>query len=170
MYDVNTGSPSDHTTGSGHKASGDAAPELTDLPDVGVAPVFVVAQFIGLFFRAHADADAQFSSSSSSILGGKISPPPDEALLPPPAVDCMISSLEDTDTAVRHEPCPGSESPCDLPAYATVQAVQSAGPSDASDWVGLQDIYVSAREIFDRYNARDPGGGRVTTHSELPSR
>ena len=71
--------------------------------------------------------------------------------------------MEDPNTAVRHEPCPASESLCDLPVHATVQAVLSAGPSGASDWVGLQDIYVFAREIFDLCNARDPGGGWVTT-------
>ena len=37
-----------------------------------------------------------------------------------------------------------------------------AGPSDPSNWVGLQDIYISAREIFDLCNTRDPGGGQVT--------
>ena len=82
--------------------------------------------------------------------------------MPPPADDRLIPGLEDPSTAVRHDPYPGSEFLCDLPACATVQAVPSAGPSGASDWVGLQDIYVSAREIFDLCNARDPGGGRVT--------
>ena len=54
---------------------------------------------------------APFSSSSSSI-----SPPSGEDLLPPPAVVCLISSLEDPNTARRHEPCPESESPCTSPA------------------------------------------------------
>ena len=95
---------------------------------------------------------APFSSSSSSIdrsqlLGGQISPPPGEALLPPPAVDCLISSLEDPNTAVRHEPFPGSEYPSSLPACATVWLVLSAGPSGAPDWVGCQDLYDTARGI-----------------------
>ena len=83
--------------------------------------------------------------------------------MPPPADDCLIPGLDDPNTAVWREPFPESESPCDLPAYATVRAVPSAGPSGVSDWVGLQDIYVSAREILDLCNARDLGGGRVIT-------
>ena len=95
---------------------------------------------------------AQFSSSSSSIdhsqpLGGKISPPPGEALLPAPAVDCVISSLEDPNTVVRHEPFPGSEYPSSLPACAMVRLVLSAGPSGVPDWVGCQDLYDTARGI-----------------------
>ena len=94
----------------------------------------------------------EFSSPSFSIdrfqpLRGNSSPPTGKARLPPPAVDCLVSSLEDPNIAVRHEPCPGSESPCDLPAYATVQAVPSAGPSGAPDWVGCQDLYDTARGI-----------------------
>ena len=34
---------------------------------------------------------------------------------------------------------------------------------DPPVWVGFQDLSISAREIFDLCNARDPGGGRVTT-------
>ena len=71
----------------------------------------------------------EFSSPSFSIdrfqpLQGNSSPPMGKAQLPPPSVDCLISSLEDPNTAVQHEPCPGSESLCDLPAYATVQTMQ----------------------------------------------
>ena len=73
----------------------------------------------------------------------------------------MVSGLDDSNTAVRCELFPGSESPCSLPACATVRAVLSAGPSDASDWVGFQDLYDTARWIIDLCNARDPGGGRV---------
>ena len=168
LYDVNTGSPSIIPPDLGIKQPvmqpqnfqidrmSESRPSLSLL---SLSASFTVLTLTRM--------PAQFSSSSSSIdrsqlLGGKISPPPGEALLPPPTVDCLISSLEDPNTAIRHEPFPGSESPCDLPAYA-IQAVPSAGPSDASDWVDLQDIYISVKEIFDRYNARDPGGGRVTT-------
>ena len=108
------------------------------------------------------------SSSSLSIdrfqpLRGKTSPPPGEALLPPPADDCLIPDFDDPNTAVLREPFPWSEPPCSLPAYVMVWAVPSAGPSGASDWVGFQDLYVSARDIFDLCDARDPGGRRVTT-------
>ena len=110
----------------------------------------------------------EFSLPSLSIdrfqpLRGNSSSPTGKALLPPPADHCLFPDLVDTDIAIRCGTFPESEYPSSLPACTTVQAVPSAGPSDASDWVGLQDIYVSAREIFDRYNARDPGGGRVTT-------
>ena len=86
-----------------------------------------------------------------------------EALLPPPADDCLFPGFDDPNTAVRCEPFPGSESPCSLPACATVRAVLSAGHSGAADWVGFQDLYDTARGIFDLCNARDPGGGRVST-------
>ena len=80
----------------------------------------------------------KFSSSSFSLdrlqpLRGRISPPMGEALLPPPADDCLIPCLDDPNTAVRCETFPGSEYPSSLPACATVRAVLSAGPSDASD-------------------------------------
>ena len=169
LYDVNMGSPSVIPPDLGIKRPvmqpqnlqidrmSESRPSLSLLSFLASSSALTLTQI-----------PAQFSSSSSSIdrsqpVGGKISPPPGEALLPPPAADCLISSLEDPNTAVRHEPCPRSESPCDVPAHATVQAVPSAGPSDSSDWVSLQNIYVSVREIFDRYSARDPGGGRVTT-------
>ena len=58
---------------------------------------------------------------------------------------------------------PGSESPSSLTACATVRAVLSAGPSGDPNWVGFQDLYDTARGIFDLCNARDPGGGRVRT-------
>ena len=96
-------------------------------------------------------------------LRGKISPPTDEALLPPPADDCLIPCLDDPNTAVRCETLPGSEYPSSLPACATVWAVLSAGPSDASDWVGYQDLYDAAGGIIDLHSARDPEGGRVIT-------
>ena len=60
--------------------------------------------------------------------------------------------------AVRCEPFQGPESPSSLPACATVQAVLSAGPSGDPDWVGFQDLYDTARGIFDLCNTRDPGG------------
>ena len=92
---------------------------------------------------------AKFSSSSFSLdrfqpLRGKTSPPTDEALLPPPADDCLVPGLDDPNTAVRYGPFPWSEYPSSLPAYATVRAVISAGPSGAPDWVGFQDLYVSS--------------------------
>ena len=37
----------------------------------------------------------------------------------------------------------------------------SAGPSDASDWVGYQDLYDAAGGIIGLCSARDPGEGRV---------
>ena len=97
---------------------------------------------------------AKFSSSSFSIdrfqpLRGKTSPPTEEALLPPPADDCLAPGLDDPNTAVQFEPFPGSEYPSSLPACATVRAVLSAGPSGASDWVGFQDLYDTARGIID---------------------
>ena len=97
---------------------------------------------------------AKFSSSSFSIdrfqpLRGKTSPPTEEALLPPPADDCLAPGLDNPNTAVRCEPFPGSEYPSSLPACATVRAVLSAGPSGASDWVGFQDLYDTARGIID---------------------
>ena len=97
---------------------------------------------------------AKFSSSSFSLdrfqpLRGKTSPPTDEALLPPPADDCLVSGLDDPNTAVRCEPFPGSEYPSSLPECATVRAVLSAGLSGAPDWVGFQDIYDTARGIID---------------------
>ena len=111
---------------------------------------------------------AKFSSSSFSLdrfqpLRGNTSPPAGEALLPPPADDCVVSGLDDPNTAVRCGLFPGSEPPCSLPAYAMVRAVLSAGPSGASDWVGFQDLYDTARGIIDLCNARDPGGGRVSS-------
>ena len=111
---------------------------------------------------------AKFLSSSFSLdrfqpLWGKTSPPMGEALLPPPADDRLVLGLDDPNTAVRCEPFLGSESPSSLPACATVRAVLSAGPSGASDWVGFQDFYDTARGIFDLCNAHDPGGGRVRT-------
>ena len=111
---------------------------------------------------------AKFSSSSFSLdlfqpLRGKTSPPTGEALLPPPADDCLVPGLDDPNTAVWCEPFLGSESPSSLPACATVRAVLSAGPSGAPDWVGFQDLYDTARGIFDLCNARGPGGGRVRT-------
>ena len=95
---------------------------------------------------------AKYSSSSFSLdrfqpLRVNISPPAGEARLPPQ----------------RCELFPGSESLCSLPACATVRAVLSAGPSGASDWVGFQDLYDTARGIINLCNARDPGGGRVIT-------
>ena len=89
---------------------------------------------------------AKFSSFSFLLdrfqpLRGNTSPPAGEALLPPPADDCVVSGLDDPNTAVRCGLFPGSESPCSLPAYATVRVVLSAGPSGASDWVGFQDLY-----------------------------
>ena len=71
----------------------------------------------------------------------------------PPADDCVVSGLDDPNTAVWCELFPGSESLCSLPA----------GPSGASDWVGFQDLYDTAGGIIDLCNARDPGGGRVIT-------
>ena len=110
------------------------------------------------------EVDAPFHSHlCRQPLRGTTSPPPGEALLLPPADNCLIPGLADPNTAVRCEPFPGSEPPCYLPAYATVRAVPPAGPSGSSDWVGFQDIYVSASETFDLCNARNPGGGRVTT-------
>ena len=108
---------------------------------------------------------AKFSSSSFSLEHlqpprGKISPPTGEALLPPPADDCLIPCLDDTNTVVQCETFPGSEYPSSLPACATVRAMLSAGPSDASDWVGYQDLYDAAGGIIDLCNARDPGEGR----------
>ena len=108
---------------------------------------------------------AKYSSSSFSFdcfqpLRGNTSPPSGEARLPPPADDCMVSGLN---TAVRCELFPGSESLCSLPTCATVRAVLSAGPSGASDWVGFQDLYDTARGIIDLCNTHDPGGGRVIT-------
>ena len=73
----------------------------------------------------------------------------------------VVSGLDDPNTAVRCELFPGSESLCSLPACATVRSVLSAGPSGASDWVGFQDLYDTARGIIDLCNARDPEGGRV---------
>ena len=64
---------------------------------------------------------------------------------------------------MRCELFPGSESPCSLPACATVRALLSAGPSGVSDWVGYQDLYDTARGTIDLCNAREPGGGRVIT-------
>ena len=84
-----------------------------------------------------------------------------EALLPPPADDCLIPCLDDPNTAVRCETFPGSEYPSSLLACATVRAVLSAGLSDASDWVGYQDLYDAAGGIIDLCNAHDPGEGRV---------
>ena len=117
---------------------------------------------------------ATFSSSSFSLdrfqpLRGNTSPSTGETLLPPPADDCLIPGLDDPNTAVRCEPFPGSESSCSLPACATVRAVLSAGPSGAPNWVGFQDLYDTARGIFDLCNARDPGGGR-SVQSGRPSR
>ena len=111
---------------------------------------------------------AKFSSSSFSLdrfqpLRRKTSPPTGEALLPPPADDCLIPCLDDPYTAVRCETLPGSEYPSSLPACATVRAVLSAGPSDASDWVGYQDLYDAAGGIIDLCSARDHGEGRVIT-------
>ena len=105
---------------------------------------------------------AKYSSSSFSLdhcqpLRGNTSPPVGEALLPPPADDCVVSGLDDPNTAVRRELFPGSESPCSLPAYATVRAVLLVGPFGAFDWVGFQDLYDTARGIIDLCNARDPG-------------
>ena len=96
---------------------------------------------------------AKFSLSSFSLdcfqpLRGKTSPPTGEALLPPPADDCLVPGLDDPNTAIRCEPFPGSEYPSSLPACATVRAVPSAGPSDAPDWVGFQDLYDTARGII----------------------
>ena len=97
---------------------------------------------------------AKFSLSSFSLdcfqlLRGKTLPPTDEALLPPPADDYLVPGLDDPNSAVRHEPFPGSEYPSSLPACATVQAVLSARPSGAPDWVGFQDLYGTARGIID---------------------
>ena len=96
---------------------------------------------------------AKFSSSSFSLdryppLRGNKLPLAGRALLPPPADDCLFPGLDDPHTAGRCEPFPGSEYPS-LPACATVRSVLSAGPSGAPDWVGFQDIYVTARGIFD---------------------
>ena len=74
--------------------------------------------------------------------------------MPPPADDCVVSGLDDPNTAVRCGLFPGSKSPCSLPAYAAVWAVLSAGPSD---------LYNTARGIIDLCNAHDPGGGRVSS-------
>ena len=109
---------------------------------------------------------AKFSSSSFSLdrlkpLRGRISPPMGEALLPPPADYRLIPCLDDPNTAVRCETFPGSEYPSSLPACATVRAVLSAGPSNASDWVDNQDLYDAAGGIIDLCSARDPGEGRV---------
>ena len=97
---------------------------------------------------------AKYSSSSFSLdrfqpLRGNTSPPAGEARLPPPADDCVVSGLDDPNTVVRCELFQGSESLCSLPACATVRAVLSAGPSGASDWVGFQDLYDTARGIID---------------------
>ena len=83
--------------------------------------------------------------------------------MPTPADDCLVPGLDDPNTAVRCEPFPGPESPYSLPACVTVRAVLSARPSGAPDWVGFQDLYDTARGIFDLCNAHDPGGGRVIT-------
>ena len=109
---------------------------------------------------------AKFSSSSFSLdrlqpLRERISHPMGEALLPPPADDCLIPCLDDPNTAVRCETFPGSEYPASLPACATFRAVLSAGPADASDWVGYQDLYDAAGGIIDLCSAHDPGEGRV---------
>ena len=53
----------------------------------------------------------------------------------------------------------GPESPWSLPGCATVQALLSAGPSGASDWIGFEDLKHTARGIIDLCNACDPGGG-----------
>ena len=74
-------------------------------------------------------------------------------MLPPPYLD-------DPNTAVRCETFPGSEYPSCLPA---VRAGLSAGPSDASDCVGYQDLYDAAGGIIDLCSAREPGGGQVIT-------
>ena len=76
--------------------------------------------------------------------------------------------MDDPNTAVRCEMFPGSEYPSSLPACATVRAVLSARPSDASDWIGYQDIYDAARGIIDLGSARDPGKD-VSLPSKLPS-
>ena len=108
------------------------------------------------------------SSSSSSIdrfrpLCRESSRRTGDALLPPPADDYICSGMDTPDSVGRREPFPGSEYPSSLPACATVWLVLSAGPSGASDWVGFQDPDVAVIEIFDLCNARDPGGGRVST-------
>ena len=69
--------------------------------------------------------------------------------MPPPADDCLAPGLDDPNTAVQFEPFPGSQYPSSLPACETVRAVLSAGPSGASDWVGFQDLYDTARGIID---------------------
>ena len=97
---------------------------------------------------------AKFSSSSFSLdryppLRGNKSPLAGEALLPPPGDDCLFPGLDDPHTAGRCEPFPGSEYPSSLPACAMVRAVLSAGPSGAPDWVGFQDLYITARGSID---------------------
>ena len=89
--------------------------------------------------------------------------PSEGVLLPTRLEDFDDSVLGDPISYARFEQFLGSESPSSLPACATVRAVLSAGPSGAPDWVGFQDLYDTARGIFDLCNASDPGGGRVRT-------
>ena len=93
----------------------------------------------------------EFSSSSSSIdrfqpLRRESSRPTGDALLPPQADDCLFPGVDAPNTDGRCEPFPGSEYP-PLPACAMVRLVLSAGPSGASDSVGCQELYDTARGI-----------------------
>ena len=100
-------------------------------------------------------------SAKDSSLRGDTSPPAEEALLQTPAADSVVSGVDVSNSAGPCELFPGSESLCSLPACATFRSILSAGPSDASDWVGFQDLYDTAGGIIDLCNSRDPGGGRV---------
>ena len=95
----------------------------------------------------------EFSSFSSLIdrfrpFRRESSRPTGDALLPPPADDCLCPGVDTPNTVGRCEPFPGSEYPSALPACTTVRLVLSAGPSGASDWVGSQDLYDTARGII----------------------
>ena len=124
------------------------------MPDAGVTPTFFVVQFIGRLSAARTLPWKlpSFSSFSFSIdrfqpLRRESSRPTGDALLPPPADDYLFSGVDNPNNVSRCEPFPGSEYPSSLLVCATVRLVLSAGPSDASDWVGCQDLYDTAGGI-----------------------
>ena len=93
------------------------------------------------------------SSSSSSIdrfrpLLRESSRLTGDALLPPPADDCMCPVVDTPYTVGRCKPFPGSGYPSSLLECSMVRLVRSAGPSGASDWVGIQDVYDTAGGII----------------------
>ena len=148
---------------------GKTGPKIYNLPAVEVTRASSVVQFLGLLSRTYAATGLGevfvvfvFARTFSATMREDISSGgwgPVAAA----ADDCVASGLDDPNIAVRCELFPGSESLCSLLACATVRDVLSAGPSGASDWVGFQDLYDSARGIIDLCNDREPRGGRVIT-------